>query len=226
MAWSDIANVLETLAPTIATAVGTPLLGGAVSALEGVFGLTPTPNASMQARQDAVATAVQGATPEQLAAIRKADQDYAARMADAGFKDKEAIASMQLQETQAYVSDTADARHTNAASFRVFVLGCVILATFAVVMGAALYGSYSLLVGNMPIANAAMIGMVGGFVGTIIGYTAANAQQVVSFNFGSSRGSDVKSEQMATAFTQALAQPVVAAPIGTVTSSTVSTSSK
>src|SRR5258707_5874994 len=119
MAWSDIANVLETLAPTIATAVGTPLLGGAVAALEGVFGLTPTPGASMQARQDDVATAVMGASPEQLAGMRKADQDYAARMAEAGFKDKETIAQMTLVATQTFVADTADARRTNATSDRV-----------------------------------------------------------------------------------------------------------
>jgi hypothetical protein len=203
MAWSDIANVLETLAPTIATAVGTPLLGGAVSALEGVFGLTPTSGASIQARQDAVATAVEGATPEQLAGIRKADQDYAARMAEAGFKDKETIAQMALVETQTFVADTADARKTNAASDRVFILGCVILLTFAVVMGAALYGSYSLLIGTIPVENAAVVGMVAGFVGTIIGYVGANAQQVVGFFFGSSKGSEQKTDAMATAFTSA-----------------------
>jgi hypothetical protein len=218
MAWSDIANVLETLAPTIATAVGTPLLGGAVAALEGVFGLTPAAGASMQARQDAVATAVQGASPEDLAKVRKADQDYAARMTEAGFKDKEAIAAMQLQETQTFVVDTADARRTNATSDRVFVLGCVILMTFAVVMGAALYGSYALLIGKLPVENAAVVGMVAGFVGTIIGYVGANAQQVVGFFFGSSKGSEQKTEAMASAFTTAFG------PGGS--ASTVSTASK
>ncbi|KAJ3472618.1 hypothetical protein NLI96_g13304 [Meripilus lineatus] len=45
--------------------------------------------------------------------------------------------------------------------------------------------------------------MVSGFIGTIIGYVASNATQVVSFYFGSSKGSEQKSEAMATAFTQA-----------------------
>jgi hypothetical protein len=222
MAWADIGNLLKNVAPMIATAVGTPLLGGAVAALEAVFGLTPAPNAAMDDRQNAVATALQGATPEQLATVRKADQDYAARMAEAGFKDKEAIAALALAETQTYVSDTADARHTNAANARVFWMGVVILATFAAIMGAALYGAYSLLTGSLPVANVAVVGMVAGFVGTVIGSVGANAAQVVSFFFGSSRGSDTKSEQMATAFTQALAQPVVTAPVGTITSSSVS----
>lgn len=198
MAWSDIANVLETLAPTIATALGTPVLGGAVAALETVFGLTPT--GSMDDRQAALATAVQGATPEQLAAVRKADQDYAARMAEAGFKDREALAALQVQDEQIYVSDTADARKANAANDKVFNLGLVVLATFALVMGASLWGAYGLLVGKIQPHDVAMVGMVSGFVGTIIGYVSANAQQVVSFFFGSSKGSEAKTDAMASAF--------------------------
>jgi len=35
------------------------------------------------------------------------------------------------------------------------------------------------------------------FAGTLIGYLAANAQQVISYYFGSSAGSDRKTELMA-----------------------------
>lgn len=198
MAWTDIANVLETLAPTIATALGTPVLGGAVAALEAVFGLTPS--GSMDDRQTAIATAVQGATPEQLAAVRKADQDYAARMAEAGFANKEALAKLAVQEEQIYVDDTADARKVNAASDKVFWLGVVVLATFAVIMWASMWGAYALLTGKLPLENAAVVGMVSTFVGTIIGYVSANAQQVIGFFFGSSKGSEAKSDAMASAF--------------------------
>jgi hypothetical protein len=198
MDWGNVTNVLATLAPTIATALGTPVLGGAVAALEAVFGLTPS--GSMDDRKDAITTAVAGASPEQLAAIRKADQDYAARMAEAGFKDKEALAALALQETQTFVADTADARKANAGNDKVFVLGCVVLSTFATVMVASLWGAYALLTGALPIRDAALVGMVSGFVGTIIGYVSANAQQVVGFFFGSSKGSEAKSDAMASAF--------------------------
>lgn len=200
MAWSDIANVLEEVAPTIATALGTPVLGGAVAALEAVFGLTPDKSASMDSRQENIAAAVAGATPDQIAAMRKADQDYAVAMAQAGFADKEAIARLAVQEEQIYVTDTADARAKNAANARVFWLGVVILATFGGVMSAALWGAYGILTGKVPIVDAAVVGMVSGFVGTIIGYVSANAQQVVSFYYGSSKGSEQKSEAMAAAF--------------------------
>lgn len=42
----------------------------------------------------------------------------------------------------------------------------------------------------------------------VIGYVASNATQVVSFYFGSSKGSEQKSEAMATALTQAFGTPV------------------
>lgn len=42
----------------------------------------------------------------------------------------------------------------------------------------------------------------------VIGYVASNATQVVSFYFGSSRGSEQKSEAMATALTQSFGTPV------------------
>lgn len=66
-------------------------------------------------------------------------------------------------------------------------------------MCAALFGSYALLTGNLPINDASVVGMVSGFVGTIIGYAAANAQQVVGF-FGSSAGSSKKTDALSDAF--------------------------
>ena len=67
-------------------------------------------------------------------------------------------------------------------------------------MCAALFGSYALLTGNLSIKDASVVGMVSGFVGTIIGYAAANAQQVVGFFFGSSAGSSKKTDALSDAF--------------------------
>lgn len=96
--WSSALNVVKNLAPTIAAALGGPLAGGAVSALESLFGISSnTPN-SLEDRQSAIAQAINLATPEQLVAMRKADQDYAARMAEAGFKNTETLASLAIQD--------------------------------------------------------------------------------------------------------------------------------
>lgn len=99
MSWADVASVAENLAPTIASVIGGPLAGSGVSALEKLFGLTPAPSASPSDRLNDVAAAISGATPEQLAGMRKADQDYAVAMAQAGFKDTETLASLKVQDT-------------------------------------------------------------------------------------------------------------------------------
>lgn len=99
MAWSDALGVVAKLAPTIAAVIGGPLAGGAVTALESVFGLTPSPTASLAQRQEIVAASISAATPELLANIRLADQNYAARMAEAGFKDVETLAALSVQDT-------------------------------------------------------------------------------------------------------------------------------
>jgi hypothetical protein len=100
MSWSSVATAVESLAPTIAAAVGGPLAGGAVTALEHVFGLTPTAADTQSDRLDSIASAIAGATPEQLANIRKADQDFQVSMASLGFKDKEAIAALAVQDVE------------------------------------------------------------------------------------------------------------------------------
>jgi len=65
------------LAPTVASAFGTPLAGMAVSALETVLGITGGDGST-----DKIAQAIEQGklTGEQVAAMKKADQDFAARM--------------------------------------------------------------------------------------------------------------------------------------------------
>lgn len=98
--WSSVASVVENLAPTIASTIGGPLAGMGVTALENLFGLTPKPDASLDDRQENVAAAIAGATPEQLAAMRAKDQDFALAMKQAGFKDIETLAALKVQDVE------------------------------------------------------------------------------------------------------------------------------
>ena len=61
----DALGALAQVAPTIATMIGGPLAGTAVSALESVFGLNPTGD------KIAALQAVSTATPDQLLALRQ-----------------------------------------------------------------------------------------------------------------------------------------------------------
>lgn len=179
--WSDALNVVEKLAPTIASVVGGPLAGGAITALESVFGLTPNASQSQDSRQDAIAAAISGATPEQLAAMRKADQDYSARMAEAGFKDVETLASLSVQ-------DRVSARdmQTSTRSIMPAVMGS------AIILG-SLAAAAAILSGRVSYANTTEATMVG----TVIGYIFSEAKAVLSFYFGSTRDTEQANELLA-----------------------------
>lgn len=176
--WDSALNVVKTLAPTIATVLGGPLAGGAVAALENVFGISPAPQASMDDRQAQLAQAISGATPDQLAAVRKADQDYALAMANAGFKDTETLASLAVQ-------DRTDARamqvstRSKTAPF------------LAIVVTGGFFGILLLMMFNqLPSAAHDALMLMLGALGTAWA-------SIIAYYFGSSAGSDRKTELLA-----------------------------
>ena len=185
----DWKSIVKSVAPILGTALGGPLAGTAIKVLgETILG---DGEATETQVQEAL---LKGLNPDALVKLKEADQAFAVRMKELDID----VAKLQLSEKNMYVSDTQDARKYKDA--KVFWLGVVILCTFAGVMYAALFGSYALLTGNLPIKDASVVGMVSGFVGTIIGYAAANAQQVVGFFFGSSAGSSKKTDAISDAF--------------------------
>lgn len=153
-----------------------------------------------------IAEAVAGATPEQMVALRKANQDFEVRMREVGFKHVEELGRQALAAQTLFVTDTADARKSHAGNDRVFVLGCIILGSFAATVLAVLWGCFILLSGTKTFSgvDVGVIATVAGIIGSLIGYMAANAQQVVSFFFGSSQGSKEKTDAMGATLTEAL----------------------
>jgi uncharacterized membrane protein len=84
MEWKSL---VSTVAPWIGTALGSPLGGAAVGALCEAIGLDDKSEASIK-------QAIAGVTPEQMLAIKKADQDFQLKMQELGFnniKDLEAL---------------------------------------------------------------------------------------------------------------------------------------
>lgn len=154
MSWSSIVSVVENLAPSIATAVGGPLAGTAVTALEHVFGLTPGANDPVSQRTEDVAAAIAGATPEQLAAMRKADQDFQVSMATLGFKDKEALAALNVQDVEG-----ARTMQTSTRSWVPPVLTLAITVGFFGLVAALMFC-------NIPDANKAIFYSLIGSLGT------------------------------------------------------------
>lgn len=170
MGWKEI---VKTVAPALGTALGGPLAGAAVGSLAKVL------LGDEKAGEDAVAAAVIGANPDQLLAIKKADQDFALKMEEAGIKLEEVHAKdrQSAREREAKTGDNWTPR---------------ILA--GVIVGGFLATVYMVLSGYV---DGLKDPMIAGMVGTLIGYVSAKADQVVSYYFGSSAGSSEKTRLMA-----------------------------
>ena len=187
----DYKKIIGAVAPTIATFIGGPLAGGAVKAGLAAFGITgaDAPDNAEDATS-MLAQKVQTATPGELLALKNSDNKFKVEMR-----------KLDLQEDQSYLMDTQNARAKNADNVNVFRLGVVVLSTFASMVAATLYGAFKLITGGMGAElDPGIIAAVFSLIGTLIGYAAANAQQVIAFFFGSSKGSKQKTDAMAEAF--------------------------
>lgn len=160
--WDAAAGVLGTVAPMLATAVGGPLAGVATGAIVKALGLPE--GASPQE----AAAAVAGANPDQLLALKKADQEFA-----------ETMAKLELDTAKLTTDDRASARvrETSVKDRTPSIMGYIVLVGFFGVAAAA-------VLGYVP-ENSTMGAM-------ILGYLAGDVKQVLGYYFGGSAGDDTK----------------------------------
>lgn len=193
----DWKKLVSGIAPAIGTALGGPLVGMAVSQLGAA--LLGDPDAS---EADVAATLASGKlTGEQVVALKAADQAFTLRMKELD------IDVMRLNQAAdaALIADTSDARHVFGKDDNIFVMGCIILGAFAVLMGLVLTGCFFLMTGRVTV-DPGTLAVCAGLIGTVVGYVAANAQQVVSFFYGSSKGSKDSGAQLGAALTASIEQ--------------------
>lgn len=163
-------SIVGTVAPTIATALGGPLAGMAVSALAGALGL------EADAKETDVAAAMRSASPDQLLALKKADQAFAVRMREL---------DIDLEKLDQADRASARTREEKVGGIANPVIAGVVLSGFFAIAAAVIVGG----AGADP-ATASI-------VGAVVGYASAKADQVVAYYFGSSAGSKRKTEAMA-----------------------------
>lgn len=89
----DISSILKTVAPWIGTALGGPLGGMAVTAAADALGLSDKTEA-------AIKTALGGATPEQMLALKNADNAFAVQMQGLGLANQEKLAALSVDNTK------------------------------------------------------------------------------------------------------------------------------
>jgi len=138
---------------------------------------------------------LKAATPEQLAALRQVEADLKVKLRGLDIEEKRIDAST----TQAYISDTSDARKFNANTHGVLLLGYMInLASYACLAG-VLAGCFWLLGGQKLVIDPGIAAMIGGIVGAAVQWLMSNAAQANGFFFGSSPSSRQVSADLASA---------------------------
>lgn len=165
----DWKSVVGTVAPTIATALGGPLAGLAVKAIGGVFGL------GEGATEAEVAAKVAGATPADLLALKKADQEFALRMREL---------DVDLERIAAGDRDGARNMQVQTKSWAVPVLASVVVSGFIASSVAVLGGWVEGL--KDP--------LIAALVGSVLGNITAATMLVLNFYFGTTAGSRAKDE--------------------------------
>src|SRR5208282_915080 len=155
----NLANALKSLAPTIATMLGGPLAGGAVAALEGVFGLAPG------AGTDGIAKMLQAGamTPEMVEKLREAELEQATKMQQMKIDLVKINLDHQDAMAAADVADRSSARSMQVATkdWTPDVLAWLII-------GANIALITALAMGKITSSDPAVFGMVGTALGYLV----------------------------------------------------------
>ena len=143
MKFDKIANLVGSVAPTIATALGGPLAGTAASAIAEVLGVN-----SQDPR--ALERAIAQATPEQLTEIKKAELNFEARMKEL--------------DVDIFALETADIQNARANNAKDWTARAIALGTMV-----AFIGYVFLVTIQPPDQNSdAIINLVLGYLGGMV----------------------------------------------------------
>lgn len=167
----DWKALTATVAPWIATALGGPAAGMAVRAVAAALGVDAKTTEDAQA-------AILGATPDQLLALKKADQDFAVQMQSLGFKNQADLEKI-----------AADDR----ASARAMQLGHPSFVPAALSL-AVVVGFFGELTAMMVWPDKSSDSQV---LNLMLGTLGAALVQVMNYWFGSTAGSMAKSQLLA-----------------------------
>lgn len=169
----DFTAIIKTVAPWIGTALGGPLGGMAVEAAANALGIG-------EKTVDAVKQAIAGVTPEQMLALKRADQDFQIQMQALGFKQV-----VDLEAVAAGDRDSARRMQSSAPSVVPALLTCFVVGAFTATL-------ILLLKFDVPNTNRdIVVYMIGQLSG---GFTSA-----LAFWLGTTRDSSRKTELLAAA---------------------------
>ncbi len=157
MKFEAIKGLIGAVAPTLGQALGGPLGGAAAQTIASVLGCKPD--------EKSIANAVQAATPEQLAEIKKAELDFQVQM--------------KKLDVDVFALEVEDVQHARSAfkgdwTPKFIAVACVLF-----------FGGYIALVTLQdPAAND------DGIVNLVLGYLGGIVSSIISFYYGASHKHD------------------------------------
>jgi len=157
----NVKNIIGAVAPTIGTALGGPMGSMAANMVAEALGCEPEPKK--------IEAAVQAATPEQLAELKKIDKDFEVRM-------KELDVDLYALETQ----DIQDARGKFSKDWTSRIMGMSVVGGFM--------GYIFLVTLQPPEQNSEAL------INLVLGYLGGLASAVISFYFGASNSKGKEDE--------------------------------
>jgi len=153
MKFKFIKNIIGAVAPSIGTALGGPMGNMAANIVAEALGCEPTPKKIEQA--------VQAATPEQLAKLKKLDTDFEIKM-------KELEVDLYALET----ADIQSARGMFSKDWTARIIGITVVGGFM--------GYIFLVTIQPPEQNSEAL------INLVLGYLGGLASAIISFYFGAS----------------------------------------
>lgn len=169
----DWKALIGTVAPWLGTALGGPLGGMAVEAVGNALGLR-------EKTVDSVKQALAGITPEQMLAIKNADQAFALQMQQLGFKEIVDLQNISAADRK----DARDMQRTTRSPIPAILSILVTGGYFGVLVG--------MMVGWLKVSDSQALLLMLGSLGTAWG-------MVMAFWFGTTSDSGRKTELIAQA---------------------------
>lgn len=172
----DFVQIIKTVAPWIGTALGGPLGGMAVEAAANALGVS-------EKTTDAVKQALAGVTPDQMLALKKADQDFQLQMQAMGFKQ---IVDLETLDA----SDRKDARDMQKTTRSIMpaVLSVIVVSGFLGLLT-------GMMLGKLTVSDSQALLLMLGALGAAFG-------AVMQFWFGTTHDSGRKTDIIAGATTK------------------------
>ncbi len=155
-------KIIGSIVPTLGRVLGGPLGGMASGLVMKALKIDPkAPDAQKQ-----LATQVQQASPETVAALRQAEMELETRLREL---------DIDLEQIHAADRDSARAREDRVGGWSNPILALIVMVGFFAITGA-------ILGIDLDDTDATKVALIG----ALVGYVSAKADQVVSYYFGSS----------------------------------------